>query len=367
MERKKLLGFLALQASPGIGPRTFRKLLETRNPCFEELLDYSVQNLLRLGLNQIQAEAINSADKRDFDPVFDWLDFSTNHHLITLLDDSYPELLRQIADPPPVIYANGNIDLLHQPQIAIVGSRNCSPGGAQTARAFSSYLCESGITITSGLALGIDQHAHLGALAAGGSTIAVIGTGIDRIYPAKNRDLAHQITAQGLMISEFPLGTAPIATNFPKRNRIISGLSMATLVVEAASKSGSLITARQASEQGREVFAIPGSIHNPHAKGCHQLIRDGAKLVDQAADIIDDIGSLLGFVAQQTQSDLSSEGNSLDHEYQSLLELVGYDPVSVDTLAERSGLTIEQLSSMLLILELNNHIQPVAGGLYTRC
>jgi DNA processing protein len=217
------------------------------------------------------------------------------------------------------------------------------------------------------LASGIDQHAHRGALHANGNTIAVIGTGIDRVYPASNRQLAHDISQHGLLLSEFPLGTAPTAANFPRRNRIISGLSLATLVVEATRKSGSLITARMALEQGRDVFAIPGSIHNPMAKGCHQLIREGAKLVDQAADIIDDIGALLGYVALQSDDPPQTGSDELDSEYSRLLDLMGYDPVSMDTLVNRSGLTVEQLSSMLLILELNDRIKPASGGLYVRC
>ena len=212
----------------------------------------------------------------------------------------------------------------------------------------------------------IDAEAHRGALDAEGLSLAVTGTGLDRVYPAKNRALAHEIAMSGLLVSEFPTGTPPLPAHFPRRNRILAGLALGTLVVEAAQRSGSLITARLATEAGREVFAIPGSIHNPQAKGCHQLIRQGAKLVDQASDIIDDIGSLLGYVAQQVDSTSMTAEQSLDQEYQQLLDIIGYDPVSIDTLVERSGLTIEQLSSMLLILELNDHIQPAPGGLYSR-
>jgi DNA processing protein len=218
------------------------------------------------------------------------------------------------------------------------------------------------------MALGIDQHAHQAALDSGGHTIAVIGTGIDRIYPSKNKQLAYEIAEKGLIITEFPIGTPPLNSNFPKRNRIISGLSLATLVVEATRKSGSLITARLGMEQGREVFAIPGSIHNPQSKGCHHLIRQGAKLVDQASDIIDDIGSLLGYIAEQVETHNDSLSNSeFDSEYQAVLDAMGYDPVSIDTLVNRCGLTIEQLSSMLLILELNDQIKTAPGGLFVRC
>jgi DNA processing protein len=217
------------------------------------------------------------------------------------------------------------------------------------------------------MALGIDKHAHLGALSGSGNTVAVIGTGIDRIYPSRNKQLAYDIAEKGLIVSEFPLGMAPQSGNFPRRNRVISGLSLATLVVEATRKSGSLITARMSIEQGREVFAIPGSIHNPQAKGCHHLIRQGAKLVDQAADIIDDIGSLLGYVAETAETTQHEHNETLDREYRQLLDIMGYDPVSIDTLVQRSGLTIDQLSSMLLILELNDFIQIAPGGLYQRC
>ncbi len=285
-----------------------------------------------------------------------------------LTDSEFPELLQQIVDPPPILYARGRIDLASSPQIAVVGSRHCTPGGAEIARDFAGYLSRAGLTVTSGLAMGIDSHAHQAALDSNGNTIAVVGTGIDRVYPAANRQLAQAIADKGLIVSEFPLGSKPSAGNFPRRNRIISGLSVATLVVEATRKSGSLITARCGMEQGREVFAIPGSIHNPHSKGCHQLIRDGAKLVDQAADIIDDISSLLGFIAEQTDSLTdSTDPQSLDAEYQQLLDVMGYDPVTIDSLVMRSGLTVEQLSSMLLLLELNDHIKSAPGGRYIRC
>ena len=215
------------------------------------------------------------------------------------------------------------------------------------------------------MATGIDTQAHLGALSCNGATIAVTGTGLDQIYPSSNRQLAYDIHEKGLLVSEFPLGTGPRSDNFPRRNRIISGLSVATLVVEAASRSGSLITAHQAAEQGREVFAIPGSIHNPQVRGCHQLIREGARLVDQASDIIEELGSLLGFIAEQLEPVVATEP-SLEADVVHLLETIGYDPVSADALVELSGLTIDKLSSMLLSLELNNLIQPAPGGCFVR-
>lgn len=366
MNRDEIAYYLTLQKCPGLGPVTICQLLEANDHSVEKLFAQTAGALNALGFNQNQIEALRNPPTEIIDQTFDWLDSSDNHHLITLQSADYPDLLRQIKDPPPVLYGVGRMETLDTPQLAIVGSRNCTPGGARTAEEFASYLSRSGLTITSGMALGIDQHAHQGALQAGGNTIAVIGTGIDRIYPSRNKKLAYEIAERGLIVSEFPLGTPPLSENFPKRNRVISGLSVATLVVEATRKSGSLITAQRCVEQGREVFAIPGSIHNPQAKGCHHLIRQGAKLVDQASDIIDDIDSLLGYVAQQAEPSSTSQVSELDDEYLQLLEFMGYDPVSIDTLVERSGLTIEQLSSMLLILELNDHIQPAPGGLYIR-
>ncbi len=366
MARDDLARILTLLSCPGIGPITVRQLLAAL-PGHHDPSKLSSDELASLGLNQRQIKALESPDPDMVERAFTWLNRDSGHHLICLTDSDYPALLSELPDAPPVLFAIGNIELLASPQIAMVGSRNCTPGGAATAHDFAAFLAGSGLTITSGLASGIDQHAHRGALHANGNTIAVIGTGIDRVYPASNRQLAHDISQHGLLLSEFPLGTAPTAANFPRRNRIISGLSLATLVVEATRKSGSLITARMALEQGRDVFAIPGSIHNPMAKGCHQLIREGAKLVDQAADIIDDIGALLGYVALQSDDPPQTGSDELDSEYSRLLDLMGYDPVSMDTLVNRSGLTVEQLSSMLLILELNDRIKPASGGLYVRC
>jgi len=367
MNRDELSFYLALEQCPGIGPVNFRTIVESTG--FAPSYSYIKQqhNKASAIFNSQQLNHLKNPDQSLIDRALDWLALAPDHHILTLNSAEYPDLLKEIRDPPSILYAIGNIALLSSPQIAIIGSRNCTPGGANTARDFSSYLSRAGLTITSGMALGIDQHAHQGALDASGNTIAVIGTGIDRIYPSKNRQLAYQIAQTGLIISEFALGTPPNSVNFPRRNRIISGLSVATLVVEATRKSGSLITAHYGLEQGREVFAIPGSIHNPQAKGCHHLIRQGAKLVDQASDIIDDIGSLLGFMEQQPDLNHSTETVEMDTDYQKLLETIGYDPVSIESLVQRSGLTIEQLSSMLLILELNDHIQTVAGGQYVRC
>ena len=290
-----------------------------------------------------------------------------NHHLIALSDPRYPRLLREIPDPPAALYVIGDPDLLSATQLSIVGSRNPTPGGSETAQAFASYLTQSGLTITSGLAMGVDAAAHRGALAAGGKTIAVAGTGLDRVYPARHRELAHEIAAQGALISEFSLGTPALAHNFPRRNRIISGLSLGVLVVEAALQSGSLITARLAAEQGREVFAIPGSIHNPLARGCHALIRQGAKLVETAADILEELGPIAQITIPARQTDgVGNITSGLGVEATTLLDCLGFDPTPVDSLIERSGLTPEAVSSMLLVLELQGHVVSAPGGHYNR-
>ena len=290
-----------------------------------------------------------------------------NHHLISLADPRYPALLREIADPPAGLYVIGDPDILSATQLGIVGSRNPTPGGSENAHAFAHYLTQSGLTITSGLALGVDAAAHRGALAAGGKTIAVAGTGLDRVYPARHRELAHQIAGQGALISEFPLGMPALPANFPRRNRIISGLSLGVLVVEAALQSGSLITARLAADQGREVFAIPGSIHNPLARGCHALIRQGAKLVETAADILEELGPIAQITGLARQTDgVGNITSGLSVEAMALLDCLGFDPTPVDSLIERSGLTPEAVSSMLLVLELQGHVVSAPGGHYNR-
>jgi len=274
----------------------------------------------------------------------------------------------RIPDPPKQLYVVGNIDALHLPALAIVGSRNPTRGGRQNAYEFAKHLGRSGFCIVSGLAQGIDAAAHEGALDADAMTVAFLGHGIDRIYPAENRELAHRIAAGGVLCSEYPLGSPPRKEHFPRRNRLISGLSLGTLVVEAAKRSGSLISARLAAEQGREIFAIPGSIHNPMSRGCHQLIRQGAKLVESADDIVSELGPMVGHLMQNVTEDAPETTSSKhrDPDYEKLLQTLSYDPASADELAEQSGLTIDQVSSMLLILELEKKIEAQAGGRYTR-
>ena len=299
--------------------------------------------------------------------IGEWLT-APNHHIIDSASDDFPELLRQIPGPPTLLYVLGNIDALHLPALAVVGSRNPTTGGVRNAYDFSRHLAQSGFCIVSGLAQGIDTAAHKGALDAGAKTVAFLGHGIDRVYPAENRELAHRIAEEGALCSEYPLGSPPRGAHFPQRNRLISGLSLGTVVVEAATRSGSLISARLAAEQGREIFAIPGSIHNPLSRGCHQLIRQGAKLVDCADDIVSELAPLVEHLMQNAEipSLESPAATQHDSDYQALLSTLSYDPASADQLAEHSGLTIDQVSSMLLILELEGKIQVQAGGRYSR-
>jgi DNA processing protein len=313
-------------------------------------------------LRQIIPDAVaerisNGPDESSTEAALAWIQGDQNH-LITLADPIYPKALLEIPDPPPLLYAKGQTQWLNTPAIAVVGSRNASPQGEKNAEDFSQALANHGYTIISGMALGVDGAAHRGALKANGATIAVVGTGLDIVYPARHRDLAHQIAERGLIISEFPLGTPSKAHNFPRRNRIISGLSIGCLVVEANVQSGSLITARLAAEQGREVFAIPGSIHSPVSKGCHQLIKQGAKLVDNIQDVVDELG---GTSRENIFTDLQKTP-----EANPLLDSMGFEPISMEALLERSGLTSDNLSAMLLMLELDNKVASLPGGRYQR-
>ena len=299
-------------------------------------------------------------------------------HLLTPSDAAYPALLREIANPPASLYVQGNVAALSLPQLAIVGSRHATPGGTDTARLFASHLARHGFCITSGLAEGIDAAAHRGALEASGITIAVCGTGPDVVYPRHHAQLRAEILAAGgAIVSEFAPGTPVTRSNFPRRNRLISGLSVGTLVVEASLKSGALITARHAMEQGREVFAIPGSIHNPVARGCHRLIRNGAKLVETAADIVEELGGLLeslrsgnaehaDTIGAGATADAARNTSRIDGDYQRLLQCLAWDPVDVDTLVNRSGLTTGEVSSMLLLLEMQGFVRALSGGRYQR-
>jgi DNA processing protein len=346
--------------TPGVGCRTFLKLLESHTPA--QLFSESIAALSALGLKSDSCYAIKNFAWATIEADLAWLT-QANNCAITLNDEAYPAQLKEIADPPPILFVRGNADLLALPQIAIVGSRNPSTIGLKTAFNFAKTLSYHGLVITSGLALGIDAASHQGALKVKGYTIAVAGTGLDRVYPARHKDLATEIVNTGAMISEFPPGTLAKANHFPRRNRIISGLCQGLLVVEAAKHSGSLITARMALEQNREVFAIPGSIHNPLARGCNALIREGAKLVETTQDILEELNQ---YNQLDEKSFIPPEQSTLDLEQQTLLNLIMFSPTYIDNLVENTGLSVEVISSMLLVLELQGYIEATAGGCYTR-
>ena len=352
-------------ASAVRGHRVARRL--ERFNSIDELVCAKRPDLIAAGFSEAVADAIIEPDERQLDACREWL-AGDNRYAIPLTDSRYPPLLNEISDPPVVLFVRGDASVLTLPQLAIVGSRNATASGCATATQFAAHLGASGICIVSGLAIGIDAAAHRGALDGGHHTIAVFGTGVDEVYPSRHTELADQIAANGALISEFPPGTPPRREQFPKRNRIISGMSVGTLVVEAGLRSGALITAKSATEQGREVFAIPGSIHNPTARGCHQLIRSGAKLIETSDDIIEELSALLGElsrpVIQNKSIEMQEPGTEVDPDYQRLLGLMGWDPTTVDVLVQRSGLTAEEVSSMLLILELDGRVEPLAGGTY---
>lgn len=359
--------WLRLTLIPGIGLERQRHLLAAFG-LPEHIFSASRHAVAQVIGDKLARALFEHDNQRAIDISLAWASESGNT-LITLADAAYPASLLETPDPPTVLYAKGNIGLLQQKSIALVGARNATPQGESNAHAFAKALSQASLTIVSGLALGIDAAAHRGALQGTGSTIAIIGTGIDRIYPAKNAELAREIAEQGLILSEFALGTPAAAYNFPRRNRIISGLSRGVLVVEAALSSGSLITARLAAEQNREVFAIPGSIHSPLSKGCHQLIKQGAKLVDDAKDILDELG--WGGAAKPIQTPALAETTpppekTADTPEAALLRHMGFDPVDSDTLIARSGLTPEELFAMLLTLELEGQVGRLPGGLFER-
>ncbi len=351
-----LKAWLALSLMRGLGGEGARRLLkEFGSP--EAVFAASARSLKAVVKADIAAEIGKGIADDLLAPTLTWLEDSSNH-IVTLADSDYPQALLNTADPPLLLYVKGRRELLNQPALAVVGSRNATPQGINNAEAFAGSLSDAGLCIISGMAHGIDAAAHRGALRGRGSSIAVVGTGLDKVYPAANRDLAHALAGQGALISEFPLGTPPLAANFPRRNRIISGMSTGCLVVEASLQSGSLITARLALEQGRDVFAIPGSIHAPQSKGCHALLKQGAKLVETAQDILEELG---GALVTSAPPGPATEGADC-----ALLEQIGFDPVDTDTLSARCGLTVSRLSAMLLTLELEGRVSALPGGLYQR-
>lgn len=366
--------WIAVAALPGVGPASLKKLWEAGwTP--SKLLRASSGELQQLRLSAKSKSALRAFQKES-GPLFQavhrvehWLARSETHALISFSDENYPELLKALSDPPPLLFAKGNIAALSLPQLAIVGSRSASSSGLRHATAFADSLSRSGFVITSGLALGIDAAAHQAAVNNGLPTVAVLGSGLERVYPARNRILAERIiNNDGVLLSEFFPATPPVAANFPRRNRIISGLSVGVLVVEAARQSGSLITARFALEQGREVFALPGALNNPMSRGCHQLIRNGAVLVDNDQQIIEELGSLLGSMAEQVPSGellLSAELPELSNDERQLLQMLGFEPCHIDQLCAISGISVAALSQRLISLELKGYISS-QGMVYSR-
>jgi DNA processing protein len=359
--------WLALARAPGLTAGHLARRGEALSP--EELPRASRSSLAALGVGDAAIEALKNPDAAGIAGDERWLAVA-RRRLVTWGSPDYPALLASIDDAPLVLFVEGDAGALSLPQLAVVGSRNPTQIGRDTAEQFARHLAAAGLTITSGLALGIDAASHRGALAAGGRTIAVLGCGLDTIYPRENTELAQAIVEHGALVSDLPTGTPPLKQHFPRRNRIISGLSVGTLVVEAALQSGSLITARLAAEQGREVFAIPGSIHSPLSRGCHRLIRQGAKLVETVDDIFTELGALLGGLRAATRAEAidaqEDSGPALDKDYEILLDALGFAPASVDTLVARTGLKADAVASMLLILELEGRIAQQHGGLFCR-
>jgi len=333
----------------------------------EAIFSASKTQLVEIVSNEIAQKITLGIDIDAIAPTLKWLE-KDNTHLVTLADEAYPKQLLEISNPPAILFAIGNLHWLKQPAIAMAGSRSATPQGEKNAEEFAESLCNQGLCVVSGMALGIDGAAHRGALKANGATIAIVGTGLDIVYPARHRDLAHQIAERGLIISEFPLSTPSKVQNFPRRNRIISGLRLGCLVVEANIDSDSLITARLATEQGREVFAIPGSIHSPVAKGCHLLIKQGAKLVEKTQDILEEINWA---EVKNTHKSISPSGlmthlGTAPSEANSILSSMGFDPIDFGTLQTLTALTTEAVSSMLMLLELDNKVTVLSGGKYQR-
>lgn len=363
-----LAAWLALGRTAGVGPRSFARVLQAF-PDPAAALAASAAARRQAGLPEALAKALEQPDWQGAEADLAWLAASPRHHLLRLGQPGYPSALAELADPPPLLFVVGDPAAPGRPQIALVGSRNATAGGLDNAWEFARHLAAGGLAVTSGLALGVDAAAHRGALAAGGVTLAVMGTGPDRVYPAGHRELAREVAAAGALVSEFPPGTPVRREHFPRRNRIISGLALGVLVVEAGRQSGSLVTARHALEQDREVFAIPGSIHNPLARGCHALIRQGAKLVESAGDLLEELPpTALAQAPGPAPEPAPGEAleSPLDAEYQGLLEALGHDAVPLETLLQRTGLTPEKVSSMLLILELRGFVTACPGGRYAR-
>jgi len=364
MDQDELAAWLRLLETPGVGRESARKLLaafgspqsvfSAPTGAQREVAGAGVASALA-SLPETLVELIEATTR--------WLQEGSEpspRHVVPLGDPHYPAALLETADPPLLIYGQGDIGLLQAPSLAVVGSRNPTPQGTESARAFSSQLSHAGLTVVSGMAMGIDGAAHQGGLLGPGRTLAVVGTGLDRVYPRRHLELAHQIATQGLIVSEYSLGTPPLPQNFPQRNRVIAGLSKGTLVIEAALQSGSLITARLAVEAGRDVFAVPGSIHSPQSRGCHVLIKQGAKLVDSAQDILEELN-----LAHHGHP-MTEPATASDESPDPLLDALGFGPVTLDALVARTGWPASELNARLLDLELTGQVARLPGQLFQR-
>jgi DNA processing protein len=357
-----LADWLKLTVTPGLGAAALRKLL-SQFGLPESILATSRSELARVAGADVLRALDSDAVAKAVEQALAWLEQPGNA-VVTLADADYPKLLLEIPDPPAILYCRGRTSLLNRPALAMVGSRNATAQGNRNAEQFARSFSNAGLTIVSGLAQGIDAAAHRGGLSGAGSTIAVLGTGVDLIYPPANAALGAEIAAAGLLLSEFPLGTRALPHNFPRRNRLISGLARGCLVVEAALASGSLITARAAAEQGREIFASPGSIHSPLSKGCHDLIKAGAKLVESAEDVLSELSA---FRPARAEAGAPQEANEAAGAADDpLLACMGFDPADVDSLCARAGLPAERVSAELLRLELAGRVTVLPGGLYQR-
>lgn len=356
----ELAAWLRLTLTPGVGAEARRTLLKAFGLPHLALARGRSTLAGVLG-SAIADRLLGDEHQAEIEKALAWASEPGNQ-ILTLADAAYPQSLLSADDPPLLLYVKGRVELLNRPMLAVVGSRNATAQGERDATAFAKAFGDAGLTVVSGLALGIDAAAHRGGLASPAGTVAVIGTGADRLYPARNAELAREIASQGVIVSEFPLGTPAHAGNFPRRNRIIAGLGLGCLVVEAAPRSGSLITARLAGDSGREVFAIPGSIHSPLSKGCHQLIRQGAKLVESAQDVLEELRWPLAPAPDASSEPTNVQGGA---EAQ-VLALLGHSPVDLETLAARSGLTPAALLAMLLPMELAGRVAQLPGGLYQR-
>ncbi len=354
--------WLALSDAPDIGPMTFIKLL-AYFPSLAKLFALPITEMQTYGFTEALQQYLQNPDWKRVEKDLRWQEQPENY-ILTYNDTDYPRLLRETHAAPPIIYVKGQLKTLNYPQLAIIGSRHPTVKGSETAYDFAYDLASKGLTITSGLALGIDSASHQGALAGGGTTIAVLGSGLNKIYPLRHKKLAEQIIEKGAIISEFSPDMPPLAAHFPRRNRIISGLSRGALVIEAAIQSGSLITAKYALEQGREVFAVPGSIHNPLAKGCHALLKQGAKLVETSDDIIEELKASCPFLISDvpTNSKPPLDLSPLDAHYRKLVACVDFEATPMDVIIHRSGLAAEEVSAMVLMLELQGFIRAVNGG-----